>query len=395
MKKLGRVLLKVLKTIGIIILSFVMLLAAADALWMFIPQWKASAKIEDVANYAKTVEEISIRDGVEVIAIGEASHGNKEFQELKLEVLKQMVEKKGARSFALEVDFGDGIIVNDYIHGGQGTAKEAMEALSFSIYQTEEVLEMIEWMRSYNDSAKEEDQLSFYGFDMQVPDNSIELISNFCKENNIDAAKDIEADIETIYVNLTDKETELKNVKNYDLIVKAADCILQEKEYYTHQGMEMMNVRDKYMATNVEWILNYEKSLGNDVIVIGGHNGHVQKQGTFYKSMGNTLEEDLGDKYFVISTDYYHTTCNINVLGPDTTRANHKFVSADPLAKQAKYFYGSYYLNFDEVDEGSETYSYISNIMRMGSLGEGYSLTMSLVPSSTRVQMVPPRLQMQ
>ena len=52
-------------------------------------------------------------------------------------------------------------------HGGEGTAQEAAAAIGFSIYRTEEMAELISYMRQYNESALEGEDLRFYGFDMQ------------------------------------------------------------------------------------------------------------------------------------------------------------------------------------------------------------------------------------
>ncbi|NSG06382.1 erythromycin esterase family protein [Blautia obeum] len=39
--------------------------------------------------------------------------------------------------------------------------------MGFSIYRTEEMAELISYMRQYNESALEGEDLRFYGFDMQ------------------------------------------------------------------------------------------------------------------------------------------------------------------------------------------------------------------------------------
>ena len=82
--------------------------------------------------------------------IGEATHGNKEFQQLKLDVFKIMVEDYGVRAFALEGDYGGCEAVNHYIHGDDGTVKDAVSAIGFAIYRTQEMENLISWMWEYN-----------------------------------------------------------------------------------------------------------------------------------------------------------------------------------------------------------------------------------------------------
>ncbi len=105
---------------------------------------------KEFAMYAGGVSDITIPDSVRIIGLGEATHGNAEFQQLKLDVFKLMVEKYGVRAFALEGDYGGCETVNRYIHGGAGTAQEATAAIGFPIYRTEQMEQLIDWMRQYN-----------------------------------------------------------------------------------------------------------------------------------------------------------------------------------------------------------------------------------------------------
>ena len=61
---------------------------------------------EEFLAYAEPVENITVPESAKIIALGEATHGNAEFQQLKLEVFKQLVKKNGVRAFALEGDYG-------------------------------------------------------------------------------------------------------------------------------------------------------------------------------------------------------------------------------------------------------------------------------------------------
>lgn len=137
---------------------------------------------EEFLAYAEPVENITVPESAKIIALGEATHGNAEFQQLKLEVFKQLVKKNGVRAFALEGDYGGCEQVNRYIHGGEGTAQEAAAAIGFSIYRTEEMAELISYMRQYNESALEGEDLRFYGFDMQRISYSMRFLEEVCKE---------------------------------------------------------------------------------------------------------------------------------------------------------------------------------------------------------------------
>lgn len=145
------------------------------------------ADINEFEKYAVTVEDISIPEQAKIVALGEATHGNQEFQQLKLDVFKIMVEDNGVRAFSLEGDYGGCEAVNRYIHGGDGTVKDAVSAIGFTIYQTEEMENLISWMREYNKSATQGNDIRFYGFDMQRREYTYKYLLEAVKDAGIDA----------------------------------------------------------------------------------------------------------------------------------------------------------------------------------------------------------------
>ena len=148
-----------------------------------------SADVEEFAKYAQTVDEIQIPSDTRIIALGEATHGNAEFQQLRLEVFRQAVERYGVRAFALEGDFGGCEQVNRYIHGGNGTAEQAAAAIGFAIYRTQEMSDLISYMRTYNESAVSGEDLRFYGFDMQRASYSASFLLEICNQFGVSAVE--------------------------------------------------------------------------------------------------------------------------------------------------------------------------------------------------------------
>ena len=194
---------------------------------------------------------------------------------------------------------------------------------------------------------------------------------------------------------LADNSAQYENGSDRARILRAADCILQAAALaQAHAGDDYIkynNIRDGFMAENVQWILEHEQSLGRAAIMISGHNGHVAAKAPYYTPMGAQLKTQYADKYFIIGTDYFRTVCNIN-SSDGSGRGDHSFCSADPLAAQAKRLGGSYYLDFAGVSEGGETYTLLHSAMTMGSLGEGYTFLMKLLPQSYRTADIPAEL---
>lgn len=379
----------------------------------------AEDEIKDFSSYAKDVEDITLSDEVRVVALGEATHGNKEFQELKLDVFAHLVETTDVRAFAIEGDFGSCMIANDYIVHDIGTAENAVKNLGFEIYRTDEMLELVQWMHDYNQGAKEDDKVRFYGFDMQRNEATRERIQSFydvvAKEKGSDYAKRWEegygtgdgslssesvtalkelvdemiADMESqrdVYIKMTDEET-------HAYALQSATCLLQHLGLHdTSSGYQgYADLRDQYMAENVRWILDREENVYGTKLMIAGHNGHVARVvNSAYTNMGSHLAEEFGESYYVIGTDFYKTNCSI---ATKEARENYKFCSDDPLAKVVGDMdENRYFLDFKEAKASEELSALLDSNMPTGSLGESYSFLMKFVKTSYQLRIPPAKL---
>lgn len=357
-----------------------------------------NASPEEFAAYAGTIEDIIIPEQAQIIALGEATHGNVEFQQLKLDVFKEMVEHYGVRAFALEGDYGGCEQVNRYIHGGEGTAQEAAASIGFAIYRTEEMAKLISFMRQYNESAAKGEDLRFYGFDMQRYVYNFRFLTETCKKLGVDTGNleklmigdnwsneyDYPARVEII----TDIKTQLEGTENSVQAIHLADMLLQ---FCQLQVTPDPDLRDRFMAENTQWIAEQEREAGRKRIFVAGHNSHVARWGS-YDSMGKLLANELGEGYYVIGTDFYKTICNLP-NGSSGRRTNQVFYSHDPLAKTAKMAkLDVCWLDFTKASESPELSELMAQYIYMGTLGEGYSWFMRLLPPSYRMFQPPAEL---
>ena len=358
---------------------------------------------EEFAKCAGAISYITIPDSVRIIGLGEATHGNVEFQQLKLDVFKLMVEKYGVRAFALEGDYGGCEAVNRYIHGGPGMAQEAAAAIGFPIYRTKEMAQLIDWMRNYNATAKEGEDLRFYGFDMQLYENNYKYL--------LEAAKTFA--IPTVELEKLWDKSEGKYSASFTadqkakVIEKVKQDLLQLNDSTTVQAVHfadmllqniavgkvidnMLNgnvLRDSLMFVNTHWIMGQEEARGNKCVFISGHNGHIQRvhdYGKDGKAMGALLSDELGEAYFAIGTDFYKAKVSLP-KGKSGKRSNHTFFSKDPLSNAAKQCgYKICWLDFSRIPDGSTLKHQITDYTWMGDVGEGYSPLMAFLPMSYR-----------
>lgn len=366
-----------------------------------------SAPADEFAQYVAPISEIAIPEGTRIVALGEATHGNREFQELKLDVFQNMVEQHGVRAFALEADTGGCEAVNRYIHGGDGTAQDAAKSLVFTIYRTDQMAQLIEWMRAYNQTATPGNDLRFYGFDMQSYEYSYQFLVEEAQRLGLDVtalkelwegddfAEDIDVDQREATFSQVKQQLEELDDEDAALALHLVEVLQQNIEIGKHlSDPEGVGLRDQFMSQNVLWIARQEEARGNQIVFVSAHNGHIYQEGTYYgsdmKVMGNFIADEVGaDAYYAIGTDFFKATVN---LPKGDGRMTHTFYSYDPLAKAAESCgYDKCWLDFSSVPTSSELIAYIDEPILMGSVGEGFSPLMYVLPQAYRIKWEPSR----
>jgi len=121
----------------------------------------ASAPFDDLRPLGKLLKD------TRVVGVGEATHGTSEFCTMKHRLFRYLVEEQGFTVFGLEASMPDCIAMDDYVLNGKGDPKAAVINQGFWTWSTQEMLDLIEWMRAYNLDPKHKKKLRVIGFDMQ------------------------------------------------------------------------------------------------------------------------------------------------------------------------------------------------------------------------------------
>lgn len=370
-------------------------------------------KIADFGTYAGSISDITVPDDVKIVALGEATHGNNEFQQLKLDVFQQLVETTDIRAFVLEGDFGGCALINAYIQGGEGELEDITKLLGYRIYKTDHMKNLVQWMRDYNATVEESERVRIYGCDMQFDMRCITLLKSYFENVDAENAKmyveqfdtlfgtDEDAydsnDYDKIIAFLDEMKTDLeRNKENY--IEKTSEhdyayamCEVENICYYMEYREKKNyngNFRDTCMANNVKWVVEQEEKLHQSGIMLSGHNGHITKNiSSANTSLGNQLSETFGEAYFAIGTDYYNTECNVPTKDG---RKNVTLCSDDPLAYQVGDLDENIcYLDFEKARQSQELSSLLDQKISTGSLGESYSPIMKVMKPLCHIYFAP------
>jgi erythromycin esterase len=261
-----------------------------------------------------------------VVGLGEATHGTREFFQLKHRMLEFLVEELGFTVFAIEANWSESLALNDYVLSGKGDPKEGLAGIYFWTWNTEEVLELIEWMRRYNADPEHKKKLKFYGFDMQYSTVAAKAALAYLRKVDPEYAEQADAMLQPALqerpmqsVDKLEKEDREALKDGLERLLARFDArredwsgksgerewvIARQHAMVVQQAVEMylgtgsFNIRDRSMAANIEWILETEPP--GTRVVAWAHNGHVARSSqSGMEPMGMSLDHSLGEDYVV------------------------------------------------------------------------------------------------
>jgi len=129
-----------------------------------------------------------------IVALGEATHGTREFFQMKHRLVEFLASEMGFTIFSIEASTPESYAVNPYVLGedNQSDPKALIAGMYFWTWNTEEVLAMVEWMRAFNRAEREAGsgrRIEFTGFDMQTPDVASAIVRAAVEEVDKDLAE--------------------------------------------------------------------------------------------------------------------------------------------------------------------------------------------------------------
>ena len=106
-----------------------------------------------------------------LVGLGEASHGGSDFFRLKHRIIAGLSrDPSGLGHVLFESPLPRSLQTQAWVHGGVGSIDEALMGLGFQIWWTQEVAELLEWLRS---SAP---HTELVGIDIQDPDRAVDAL---------------------------------------------------------------------------------------------------------------------------------------------------------------------------------------------------------------------------
>jgi len=262
-----------------------------------------------------------------IVSLGEPTHGNREVFQLKHRMIEYLVEKKGFNIFALECPFGAARDINRYVLDGIGDPEKALAGIYMWAWDTEEILDLIVWMREYNSNPDHKEKVKFYGFDPQHPERAARVMLDYLAKVDPPLEGKVRPELGLLEIPFSNpeiiglrqwvsQECDSLSFQNISLVMESFD---KNKNQYVQnssvsewelakqharqveiyieensEGADYNNVRDLGQAHNLKWIMEHE---GNDAkMITWAHNTHVSNASfEGVNHMGFNLKKWYGD----------------------------------------------------------------------------------------------------
>lgn len=295
-------------------------LSSASAQTNQIQNWIRNAQIPLTDNLESLDGLDPLLEKVRVVGLGEATHGQHEFFELKRRLTMYLIRRHGFRYVAYEASVSRTIVANEFVAGSSSDLNASTRNLGMLIWNVEENARLLADLREWNKLAGPNDQVRLIGVDAQDVSAAQDRLCKMIPEENkslIEAVQAITpraqsalgefmagkpADWQTVIKDIEQLGQDLAKIKSKS--VASADYELCLLEYLRSLTMYATSgSRDEAMA---ELLLKQLSDAGPKAkCVIWAHNAHLQHSALRYlgseqMAMGGHLAKALGEGYYAI-----------------------------------------------------------------------------------------------
>lgn len=261
-----------------------------------------------------------------VVALGEATHGTREFFRLKHRMIRFLVREMGFDAVAFEAPWAESYRIDEHVRTGAGDPEILLSGLYLWPWNAREVLDLILWMRAQNQDGGAE-PVRFFGFDMQFPGMPLEHVRRYVGGVDPASVAWVEGELacldrfandprgafpspgyedqlrqahrdpcrerlEGVHRFLADREASYTDASSPGEFARALRSARVAIQYEDWASSRTPGGRDLSMSENARWIL---ARLGPDArLVLWAHNYHVADlQGAMGRALRNAWGQDL------------------------------------------------------------------------------------------------------
>jgi erythromycin esterase len=275
--------------------------------------------------------------GVRIVGLGEATHGSHELFTLKHRLIEFLVKEMDFTLLAIEGSVATTRVVNDYVRG-EGNREAALAAIRSGVWiqDTQEFVELVEWLRAYNAAQPPARRVRVVGLDPQINTTTIDFLSSYLARVAPQRAEELRPLFEALRVQdrnaiefartevsaemlqalhrliaflvLNEGDLALRgSAAEQQRAVESATLLAQFGEFNSPLPPAQVGSRDAYMAEHFFRALAAEPP-GTRAIV-WAHNSHIAaRQSGSFPPLGGFLRKAFGPEYYALAQSFERGT---------------------------------------------------------------------------------------
>ena len=273
----------------------------------------------------------SLAERARVVGLGEATHGSREFGDVRFALTKRLIQQHGFRIVALEVSAPGMRALEPYVRGVSEKTPDVARVIESGWIGRRTRRELIEWLRNWNRSHPS-DRVTLIGVDPQENSKSREIVAAFIQRAYSpqvvaqwnDTAKELDAADEQTAVfgdsGVNDKAAQFTagllakmtldapilrarfGDETYTQAWQAAKDLAEFSDFNSGGNDPLAHSRDWYMAAEV--LRNIEDATIPKKAVFWAHNAHIASTTARYEPAGTVLRNTLGCKYVAVAITF-------------------------------------------------------------------------------------------
>ena len=325
--------------------------------------------VDDLQPFGDMVGEAS------VVTTGEATHSSSELVTMQQRMFRYLVEEKGFRTFAREISWSTGLLLNEYIQTGEGDPRRIMDRefeVFYQVFDNREFLDFVESLRAYNEQQEDEDdKVQIIGTDVAFPGPILfEKVNAYLEDHhpglrpvfgalheglapkpgmhlgtymekiqNLSVAKRkvmaAKAKAAVTLLKAHDPGDDSPHKEDFDRALQHATSIAQVAKSYsfdttTEEGQAKWGeYRDATMADNLQW---WQEHTGQKTMM-STFSAHASYEpiddGYVPTPLGKVLRERLGDDHVNVGFTFARGTAN-TLMEPDGPYKAHRVATDGP-----------------------------------------------------------------
>jgi erythromycin esterase len=303
---------------------------------------------------------------VKVVGLAETTHGTREIFQLKHRLLEFLVTEMNFNTFTIEASSAACQPINDYILYGKGDRATVLTGQWYVPWDTEEVSDMLDWLRAYNQSVPDEKKVQFHGLDITRNENARNAVLDYLRQvapGRVAATKTLFAalakeeakwpmqiddncektlmqllpQLQAVIDYLTANKDSFVNASSFQAFDQTLHYTLVMKQFIMANVVDLLppsrpknTARSGYMAENLIWLTH--QANPDTKYIVWAHNSHLRvvDAAVDEPNMGSCLRETFGQSYFVFGFEFNQGSFQTRIRLPEKLFGDLKAVTLPP-----------------------------------------------------------------